>query len=202
MIKVFIVDDSEIHLEGMKSILKQADTIQITAAARQPEEARQILQKESFDLAIVDISLAEEADGLDLAQFIKAHYPHLPVLILSHYKNISYIIRALRLQLNGYLAKDTPAVELIGAIQAVAQGKGFYFGNTIPLQRNHTGFRQRSQPPQAEALRTEQPGNGGRTAPRQRLYQQGNRLPAEHRPQYRRDLQRPHKEQTRLQVGA
>ena len=61
MIKVFIVDDSEIHLEGMKSILKQADTIQITAAARQPEEARQILQKESFDLAIVDISLAEEA---------------------------------------------------------------------------------------------------------------------------------------------
>ena len=74
----------------------------------------------------------EEADGLDLAQFIKAHYPHLPVLILSHYKNISYIIRALRLQLNGYLAKDTPAVELIGAIQAVAQGKGFYFGNTIP----------------------------------------------------------------------
>lgn len=82
MIKVFIVDDSEIHLEEMKSILKQADTIQITAAARQPEEARQILQKESFDLAIVDISLAEEADGLDLAQFIKAHYPHLPVLIL------------------------------------------------------------------------------------------------------------------------
>ena len=132
MIKVFIVDDSEIHLEGMKSILKQADTIQITATARQPEEARQILQKESFDLAIVDISLAEEADGLDLAQFIKAHYPHLPVLILSHYKNISYIVRALRLQLNGYLAKDTPAVELIGAIQAVAQGKGFYFGNTIP----------------------------------------------------------------------
>ena len=70
MIKVFIVDDSEIHLEGMKSILKQADTIQITATARQPEEARQILQKESFDLAIVDISLAEEADGLDLAKFI------------------------------------------------------------------------------------------------------------------------------------
>ena len=32
----------------------------------------------------------------------------MPIIILSHYKDIRYIIQSLKMQLNGYLAKDTP----------------------------------------------------------------------------------------------
>lgn len=131
MIKIFIVDDSEIHLEGMKSILKQSDNLTVAATAQTPNEAKQLLRNEEYDLAILDISLEEETDGLDLARFIKATYPNMPIIILSHYKDIHYIIQSLKMQLNGYLAKDTQAEDLICAIQAVVQGKGFYFGNTI-----------------------------------------------------------------------
>lgn len=131
MIKIIIVDDSEIHLEGMKSILKRSDELHVAATAQTINEAKQLLKVESYDLAILDISLEEETDGLQLAQFIKATYPDMPVIILSHYKNICYIIQSLKMQLNGYLAKDTQPIDLISAIQAVAQGKGFYFGNTI-----------------------------------------------------------------------
>lgn len=131
MIKIFIVDDSEIHLEGMKSILKRSDNLTVAATAQTSNEAQQLLRKEKYDLAILDISLEEEVDGLDLARFIKTTYPDMPILILSHYKDIHYIIQSLKMQLNGYLAKDTQATDLICAIQAVAQGKGFYFGNTI-----------------------------------------------------------------------
>lgn len=131
MIKIFIVDDSEIHLEGMKSILKRSDNLTVTAAAQTVREAKQLLRKEKYDLAILDISLEEETDGLDLARFIKTTFPDMPIIILSHYKDIHYIIQSLKMQLNGYLAKDTQAEELICAIQTVVQGKGFYFGNTI-----------------------------------------------------------------------
>ncbi|HJH63393.1 MAG TPA: response regulator transcription factor [Bacteroides mediterraneensis] len=131
MIKIFIVDDSEIHLEGMKSILKRSDNLTVAATAQTPNEAKQLLRNEEYDLAILDISLEEETDGLDLARFIKATYPKMPIIILSHYKDIHYIIQSLKMQLNGYLAKDTQAEDLICAIQAVVQGKGFYFGNTI-----------------------------------------------------------------------
>lgn len=131
MIEIFIVDDSEIHLEGMKSILKRADNINVAATAQTSDEAKQLLRKEKYDLAILDISLEEENDGLDLAQFIKITYPNMPVIILSHYKDIRYIIQSLKMQLNGYLAKDTQPEDLVCAIQAVAQGKGFYFGSTI-----------------------------------------------------------------------
>ena len=131
MIKIFIVDDSEIHLEGMKSILKRSDNLNVAATAQTPDEAKQLLRKEKYDLAILDISLEEETDGLDLAQLIKVTYPEMPIIILSHYKEIRYIIQSLKMQLNGYLAKDTQPEDLISAIQTVAQGKGFYFGNTI-----------------------------------------------------------------------
>lgn len=131
MIKIFIVDDSEIHLEGMKSILKRSDNLTVTATAQTTGEAKQLLRKEKYDLAILDISLEEETDELDLAHFIKTTFPDMPIIILSHYKDIHYIIQSLKMQLNGYLAKDTQAENLICAIQAVVQGKGFYFGNTI-----------------------------------------------------------------------
>lgn len=133
MTRILIVDDSEIHLEGMKSVIniKCPDQLLVTGMAQTANEAKQLLKKENYDIAILDISLEEETDGLELAQYIKTNYPNIPVIILSHYKNISYIIKALKMQLNGYLAKDTQPDDLIAAILAISKGKGFYFGNTI-----------------------------------------------------------------------
>lgn len=85
MIKILIVDDSEIHLEGMKTILKRSESLNVTATAQTYDEAKQLLRKDNYDLAILDISLEEDTDGLDLAQFIKTTYPNMPIIILSHY---------------------------------------------------------------------------------------------------------------------
>lgn len=84
MIKILIVDDSEIHLEGMKTILKRSESLNVTATAQTYDEAKQLLRKDNYDLAILDISLEEDTDGLDLAQFIKTTYPNMPIIILSH----------------------------------------------------------------------------------------------------------------------
>ena len=78
MIKILIVDDSEIHLEGMKTILKRSESLNVTATAQTYDEAKQLLRKDNYDLAILDISLEEDTDGLDLAQFIKTTYPNMP----------------------------------------------------------------------------------------------------------------------------
>lgn len=77
MIKILIVDDSEIHLEGMKTILKRSESLNVTATAQTYDEAKQLLRKDNYDLAILDISLEEDTDGLDLAQFIKTTYPNM-----------------------------------------------------------------------------------------------------------------------------
>ena len=45
MIKILIVDDSEIHLEGMKTILKRSESLNVTATAQTYDEAKQLLRK-------------------------------------------------------------------------------------------------------------------------------------------------------------
>ena len=59
MIKILIVDDSEIHLEGMKTILKRSESLNVTATAQTYDESKQLLRKDNYDLAILDISLEE-----------------------------------------------------------------------------------------------------------------------------------------------
>ena len=79
MIKILIVDDSEIHLEGMKTILKRSESLNVTATAQTYDEAKQLLRKDNYDLAILDISLEEDTDGLDLAQFIGYFFAGIPI---------------------------------------------------------------------------------------------------------------------------
>lgn len=133
MIKLLLVDDSEIHLEGMKSILKPYENLRIVHTAQTVQETKNILKENNdIDVILLDISLEEESDGLTLAEFIHDTYPAIATIILSHYKDVSYIIRTLKLKLNGYVAKDTKPACLVSAIEAVYEGKGFYFGNTTP----------------------------------------------------------------------
>ncbi|WP_455636542.1 response regulator [Parabacteroides sp.] len=130
-INILIIDDSEIHIIGMKSILRKEPDMHILDEAHTIPEAIESLKKELPDIILLDISLEKETDGLDFASYIYQRYPAVNVIILSHYKNIHYIIQALRNHIRAYLAKDTKPEELIDIIRAVNRGKGVYFGESI-----------------------------------------------------------------------
>ena len=48
MIKILIVDDSEIHLEGMKTILKRSESLNVTATAQTYDDAKQLFRKDNY----------------------------------------------------------------------------------------------------------------------------------------------------------
>ncbi len=133
MINVLIVDDSQIHLEGLKLIFRQQEGITITGEATNPQEAMQCLLTHTPDVAILDISLEKEMDGTDLAHEIRQLYPSVRIIFLSHHKKAKYLVNALKSGASAYLPKDTTPHELIHAVSATQEGKGIYFGETIPL---------------------------------------------------------------------
>lgn len=75
MIKILIVDDSEIHLEGMKTILKRSESLNVTATAQTYDEAKQLLRKDNYDLAILDISLKKILTDLISPNSLKRPIP-------------------------------------------------------------------------------------------------------------------------------
>lgn len=130
-IKLLLVDDSEIHLEGLKVILNPCEKFEILGEAYTVSEAKDLLQRQKPDVILLDISLEEEEDGIELAKYLHKLYPKVAVIILSHYKEARFIIGALKAQVRAYLAKDTKSDELIHAIESVVRGKGVFFGDTI-----------------------------------------------------------------------
>ena len=84
--------------------------------------ARKSLSKDPPDLAIIDISLAEE-NGLDLVKEISLNYSGLPVLVLSLHDESVWAERALRAGARGYVMKKEASESVISAIRNIFAGK-------------------------------------------------------------------------------
>lgn len=131
-IKLLLVDDSEIHLEGLKYILSSNEELEILGEAYTVGEAKALLRLQMPDVILLDISLEEKTDGLEFAEYLRQSYPKVAVIILSHYKDLSLIVRALKARVQAYLAKDTKPKELVKAIRSVVGNMGLYLGDTLP----------------------------------------------------------------------
>ena len=141
--KILLIDDQEVVREGIRRIFERADQSYTFGDASKPQEAVQKLQSESWDGAILDISL-REFDGLEVLKDLKRLRPELPVLVFSAFPEQQYAVRAFRAGAAGYLAKTCGAAELIAALTRTASG-GRYVSTSLAerlvthLERGTTG---------------------------------------------------------------
>ncbi|HIR83126.1 MAG TPA: response regulator transcription factor [Candidatus Cryptobacteroides pullicola] len=132
-VHILIADDSEIFRAGLKAILGAEKSIYVDSEASSCSQIREILEEGHVpDVILLDISMDMEDDGLEMLSWLNGNYPGIKVVILSHYKELRFIVEAVRKGARAYLAKDTAPSELIGALMAVRQGNGVYFGESIP----------------------------------------------------------------------
>ncbi|MDX9897105.1 MAG: response regulator transcription factor, partial [Desulfofustis sp.] len=122
MTRILIVDDHPIFQMGMKELLNQEDDFQVCAVAEDFSSARQALRDQRPDLAIIDISLAEE-NGLDLVKEIAASYQGLPILVLSLHDESVWAERAIRAGARGYVMKKEASESVVQAIRNILEGR-------------------------------------------------------------------------------
>jgi len=121
MIRVLLVDDHLIVRNGVRLMLGTDDDISICGEAETARGALLLMEKEEFDVAIVDIALPDRS-GLDLLKLLKTRNPKLAVLILSMYAEDIYAVRALRAGAAGYLTKNSAAPVVVSAVRKAACG--------------------------------------------------------------------------------
>ncbi len=122
MKKILIVDDHPIFRMGMKELLNQEEDLTVCGTVEDFAGARKCLQENRPDLAIIDISLAEE-NGLELVKEINANYSGLPVLVLSLHDESVWAERAIRAGARGYVMKKEASESVIAAIRNIFSGK-------------------------------------------------------------------------------
>jgi DNA-binding NarL/FixJ family response regulator len=132
MIKVFIADDHQVLIEGLKLLLDEHPKIQITHTASNGQQVLDLLEDETCDVILMDINMPV-ISGLDACKIIKKKYPEIKVIALSTFNKGSFIQQMLKNGASGYLLKNTSREELIEAILKVHDGKIYLNSETNQL---------------------------------------------------------------------
>ena len=121
---LLLVDDHTIVREGIKRILEPINGEWTITEAGTGFEALECLQRQAFDLAIVDLSMPGMS-GIDLIRRLKVEAPAMAVLVLTMHAEEQYAMRAFKAGANGYLTKDGAATELLAAVRKVISGGAY-----------------------------------------------------------------------------
>jgi DNA-binding NarL/FixJ family response regulator len=129
MLKILIADDHPVVREGLKEILtRELGRLKI-AEASDARAATELLEKEAWDLILLDINLPGRS-GLDVLIEARQRCPKTPVLVLTVYPEKEFALRAFKLGAAGYLNKQTACDELITAVKRLLDG-GKYVTNSL-----------------------------------------------------------------------
>ena len=123
-ISVFIVDDHQVVLDGLSSMLEDAVEINLAGQAMNGPDTLEYLKKKKIDVAIIDINLPG-MDGIELCKNIIKNHNGIRVLALTTYNEISFITKIMECGACGYLLKNTTDEELIAAIKTVHSGEQY-----------------------------------------------------------------------------
>ena len=102
-IKVLILEDEPIIAEHIKDILWQ-DIYKVVGLAHSKEEAIQLLDSTPPDIALLDINLGNNLDGIEVAEYINAHI-HIPFLYLTSYSSKIILEKVKHTFPMGYIVK-------------------------------------------------------------------------------------------------
>jgi DNA-binding NarL/FixJ family response regulator len=124
MIRVFIIDDHQMIIEGIHSLLQDESGIEWMGSAKSPDELMSFLRKKEPDILLMDINLPQKS-GLDLCKEVKEKYPAIRIIGLSTSDQPSVIRKMRENGASGYLLKDASKKEIIEALQEVNSGKEY-----------------------------------------------------------------------------
>ena len=122
-IRVVLVDDHEIVLQGLKAILARfTGEIRVVGEALDAATALRVVATLDPDVVLSDVRL-RGSSGLDLCRQLVERDPGRRVVLLSAYDDEQYLFQSLRAGAAGYLLKRVNGAELVGHLQRVVEGE-------------------------------------------------------------------------------
>lgn len=121
MIKVLLVDDQDILVEGLKLILGKEEDIEICGTANNGRRAYEVCKGHRPDVVLMDIKMPE-ISGVEATGMIKKDFPDVRIIVLTTFNDDEYIYDALKNGASGYLLKDAAPAEIAGAVRTVYNG--------------------------------------------------------------------------------
>jgi DNA-binding NarL/FixJ family response regulator len=122
IIRVGVIDDQPLFLDGVVDVLKAQSNMEVVGRAGPIRDAVQLTQENDLDVIIVGVTLLD--DRIEAFDAIVSQYPLVRILVLSDSSDDERIGEAIARGISGYLPRSTSGSELVDAVRALNQGIG------------------------------------------------------------------------------
>lgn len=131
-IKIFILDDHQMLIDGIKALIKNDKTYEVIGEETSGVKALVKLGELNPDIVITDINMPEMS-GMEFTKQVKLLYPEIKILALSMFSDRGNISEMLDSGVNGYILKNTGKQELINALDKITEGQ-YFFSDEISVE--------------------------------------------------------------------
>lgn len=136
MIRVFIVDDHPMVVEGIRSMLLQLPTIEVAGHAMNAASCLGYFVSNTADVVLLDINLPDQS-GIEVCKALLKKRPELKIIALTNFDQLTYLQNMKDAGARGYLLKNSSVDEIEKAIQAAISGKEYWLGRDSVRESIH-----------------------------------------------------------------
>ena len=142
-IRILLVDDHPLFLDGVRAALSRADDLEVVGEAHDVAGALVTARELHPDVVLMDLGLPD-GSGIDATRAILAEAPAVRVLVMTMSAEDDAVVTAMRAGARGYVVKGSGRADLLQGIRTVAAGGavfspgvadrlGLMFGSMGPL---------------------------------------------------------------------
>ncbi len=132
-VKIGVVEDEMIIAATIVNTLKKLNYA-VANPASSYAAALEMIEKEQPHLLLLDINLGGQKDGIDVAEYARAHY-HLPIIFLTANSDIATVQRAKTVKPNAYLLKPFTKDDLFASIEIAISN--YYESNDKAIKKDN-----------------------------------------------------------------
>ncbi len=123
-IRVFNADDHPILRKGITDLLIESEDMEWAGSAENGKEALQKIRAIQPDVALLDIEMPHHS-GLEVAKTLLEEGIKTVFVLLTLFKDETFLHNAIRMGIKGYLLKESSEKEILDCIRTVHRGQSY-----------------------------------------------------------------------------
>ncbi len=131
-IRVVLVDDHQIVLDGLQSVLKDEPDIELVGTATNGPDALELVRTLNPDVVVLDVTMPQW-NGVDTLRQIRRVSPETEVVALSMHAGAQVASDMLRAGASSYVLKAASIQFLVTAIRTVVTGETYLPPDVVAL---------------------------------------------------------------------
>jgi two-component system nitrate/nitrite response regulator NarL len=128
-IKVLLIDNHPLVLDGLKAVLQTFENIEVVGSAGSAADGLELAKSNRPQVVLMDINMPK-LNGIEAIELFRSVIPDVRIVMLSMHDSREYISSSVMRGAAGYVLKDVSTDEIVKAIETVANG-GSYFSTGV-----------------------------------------------------------------------